>query len=101
MKSLKTILTGPDKWCKGLGFGPKGTCCLIGAAKQSFNCVPSIPFCLICDTLDASAKELFPDRMENIHLTASASFNDHPDTTFEDVIKVIEHAEAKLCSAST
>lgn len=45
--------------------------------------------------LDIKAKEMFPDRLGNENTAASAAFpqvNDHPDTTEEDILAVMEKA---------
>lgn len=42
--------------------------------------------------LDCVAADLFPDRAWVKDLTPSASVNDHPDTTFDDVRQVFEKA---------
>lgn len=50
----------------------------------------------VINTLAAVAERLFPGRTthfnDRFHLAPAAQFNDHPDTTLEDVKMVIKHA---------
>src|SRR2546422_1000714 len=45
---------------------------------------------------DIVAAELFPERIENYDsLRPAAAFNDHPDTTFDQVCKVIDEVNRR------
>lgn len=45
----------------------------------------------------AAIRTLFPERApEDPHAMGIISFNDHPDTTYEDVTLVLKHAEYHL-----
>jgi len=94
---LTDLFKGPEQWCKGrFARNIKGESvqpdsveayqwCVMGrwlilATKEPFN-----PLLQACN-------ELFPTRKSTDFGTMS-SFNDHPDTTFDDVQAVLERAE--------
>lgn len=75
-----------DGWCKGTAGLPDMPKCIIGAAM-----------CAGADVhdqraLDEVACEQYTDRLNHERLRPAAAFNDHPDTTFEDVERVLEKA---------
>lgn len=45
------------------------------------------------DKLRAAVKQLFPSRVNHPSRCEAATFNDHPETTFADIQKVLELAD--------
>ena len=76
-------------WQKG-GYGPAaGPNCIAGAAMYVEQ---TCPF----DILDKLVGEQYPERAKHqISLGITAFFNDHSDTTFTDVERVLEKAAVK------
>lgn len=74
-------------WHKGALRNPNGTeVCLVGAHVEAGVRGTD---CLIEDAIE----QLFPEQVAPPNgLRVVARFNDHPDTTFEDVILVLKHA---------
>jgi len=102
MKSVLEILKTEKQWTKDVGaLNKEGKptssidesaiqWCLVGAVKKLLyqtpaKDVPEIPFIMLTNAI----KKLYPDRGSTI-----GDFNDHPDTTFKDVVKVIKEAGA-------
>ena len=85
------ILSSPDKWTKG-AYARTKTDTIVGVLDEE-----ACKFCLdgallrcgldwdIKTSLEQAILELFPTKSEGI-----ISFNDHPDTTYEDVLEVLE-----------
>lgn len=74
---------------KGAAHGPNGSVCVVGACYEVGTRPTSI--------LDKIASEQFPDRVNGERpLRAIAAFNDHPDTTLDDVRVVLEKADIKF-----
>lgn len=101
MTRLSSILTGPDKWCKGSSARDEDgnpvlttsrSACMfcIGGAIAKISSGINNKF-LIRNKISKSIRKLFPGRGGQMHdVIEIEAFNDHPDTTFEDVQKVIE-----------
>lgn len=72
----------------------KGKACLLGTAELCSSSLGDfVSISAIGDRLAAVIAELFPDRKEGTgHWATVIKFNDHPDTTFEDVMLVVKHA---------
>lgn len=75
----------------------KGKACLQGTAEL---CGMERPLGItetlsaVADRLAAAITELFPERKEGLgHWDTIVKFNDHPDTTFEDVMMVVKTAK--------
>lgn len=91
MKLYETITA--ENWYKGAFVGPWGDRrCLLGHAlglglMEFHNAVNSPVF----KELAACARFLYPERTSGSDLDV-AFFNDHPDTTVEDVIRVCKLA---------
>lgn len=101
MKSLSDILTGPDKWTKGRSAADiydnvvlsssRSACkfCIGGAINRLGSGYDDE--CFVRSEIRKSIRKLFPCRGGQMHdVIEIEAFNDHPDTTFEDVMKVIE-----------
>ena len=101
---VSELLSSPEKWTKDWYFKDGNgnrisswkdrriTCyCLMGAG---FACYPDLSGETYHDTLVEVIRKLFPDRMKNCTQgNKVAYFNDHPDTTFEDVQRVLKEAD--------
>lgn len=94
MEKMRDLLRTEEDWCKGHYFhGCK--MCLLGASRKLSDLSEDTPFVFRGDTehysrtskLSAAIRKLFPKRP-----SAVSSFNDHPNTTFEDVCQVIKEA---------
>ena len=73
--------------------GIKGKACLRGTAElcqPRWNVEELAP---VADRLVAAITVLFPERLEQAHWGAVVAFNDHKDTTFEDVMLVVRRAK--------
>lgn len=72
----------------------KGRACLRGTAELCSAFMLSMhEHSQLADRLFAVIAELFPERITGkVHWAAVEIFNDHEDTTFEDVLLVIKHA---------
>lgn len=75
--------------------GVKGKACLRGTADlcnmmQPFGAGERLS--AVGDRLAAAIAELFPERLKEAHWDAVVKFNDHEDTTVEDVMLVVKHA---------
>jgi hypothetical protein len=88
------LLSDESKWTKGAIARDNGQPCPFNIGE----CWCAIGAALYCDIdeverarLDEVAKALFPDRVIGIFAMV-ANFNDHPDTTFEDVRRVLIEA---------
>lgn len=88
------ILSDPSKWTRNTYARSSngdpcdvrvGTCfCMYGAAKACGMDV--VPF---SDKLAALIRARYPQRMDDEY-DAIVSFNDHPDTTYEEVIAILK-----------
>lgn len=95
MKTIKELFTNKSKWIKGTswaklngdGCGPdQAECfCLSGAVALIYG----VNRHQIDMKLDEVANKLFPDRCNSGYI----SFNDHQNTTFEDILKVVNEAD--------
>jgi hypothetical protein len=86
-------------WRKGGMYGENGSACLIGAIDRVLARPSSSLECfdVARDTVLPVIREQFPDRLKpyrNSPTNSTARFNDHPDTTLDDVILVCEKARA-------
>lgn len=79
-----------ENWHKGSMFGPQpGQACLMG------HMIWGIPECVSTDTCERVRNAigvLYPER-GGATGKSMAGFNDHPDTTFEDVQRVLKFAD--------
>ena len=74
-----------DNWIKGsVGNGDKH--CLVG---HIWDMRPLVNVRPLYDAI----KMLYPERVGGIGGRTIAAFNDHPDTTFEDVQRVLKFAD--------
>lgn len=104
MKSLSDILTGPDKWTKNapavnaadeavLPYSDTACKFCLGGAVSRLNFRKSSwgdGTDYMRTRLVRAVRKLFPDRLGiPNNVVAIEAFNDHPDTTFEDVKMVI------------
>ena len=82
MKLYETITA--ENWKKGgIGVGP--THCLVGHLIYS-EADPSVVM-----PIHQAIRTLYPERVEGSRIMVA--FNDHPDTTFEDVQRVLKFAD--------
>lgn len=104
MKKLSELLTDESKWCKeALGRLADGTICeaanlsdavsncLLGAVCKIYPDETPARIDLI-QKLRKAHHKLFPDR--SCEFQSIFEFNDHPDTTFDDVQAVIKEVES-------
>lgn len=90
-KKLREVLRTKANWCKGTTRIKDGRCCLVGACGEATLPLESEEYSMVLGKLQTAVKQLFPDRTVTC-LSTIAGFNDHSDTTFEDVCRVIEEA---------
>lgn len=90
MKLYETINTG--NWTKKSTLREDGRRCVVG---HSWAIYPrkAIKLGRIYEDLDRAATLLFPDRVKGKVYRAVVNFNDHPDTTVEDVVRVCKVAD--------
>lgn len=94
-ETLRAMLDGwtEDKWFQGDTRGPSGSLCLYGRF-----CQVSRPATHYIDWrfLDEVVVQQWPDRVgDSVDSTGvTVLFNDHPDTTFADVVALVEKAAA-------
>ena len=70
----------------------KGRACLQGTAELC-DAGPLTMLSAIGDRLAAAIADLFPERMQGqAHWDTVVKFNDHEDTTFEDIMLVVKTA---------
>ena len=109
MKKLSEVLTDESKWCKGSPFNDLSgnpcsisnavKCCLLGATEIALDDTnPWFGYLLASRQLHENLRDgivkLYPNRCEgirdvNTNGAVIALFNDHPDTTFEDIKKLL------------
>lgn len=76
-------LEGGERWHKGEMYGPNNTACIYGALFETKN--------KNCRIVTNVALAQYPDRIElNNNKIYLAQFNDHPDTVWADVERVME-----------
>lgn len=75
-------------WTKGTLEDANGVC-IIGACLHAYRFFELSP---IRDVVE----EQYPERVKRPGFSPVAAFNDHPDTTLEDVILVLEKAAARF-----
>jgi hypothetical protein len=86
-EKLSLALPSEESWCKGKMYTCGGQCCLFGAVKLvTIGLIPAV---------GDAIKKHFGDRMGNIaeYGYLISSFNDHPETVWADVKKVIDEVE--------
>lgn len=84
-------------WTKGSSVNyASGAVCVASALAD--NCEPGQrTWTTAYKAILAAIGLLFPERVpEDPHIMEIVSFNDHPDTTYEDVVLVLKHAEYVL-----
>jgi hypothetical protein len=90
-------------WRKGGMYGEDGSACLIGAidrvlSRKQENSTRSALTCFqaASEIVLPVIREQFPERIGRYAVpnNPTARFNDHPDTTLDDVILVCEKARA-------
>lgn len=90
IEAVRARLDGGNRWIKGSLDDDAGGLCVVGACIDRDS----------MDLLDAVAAEMFPDRLGMIGLNGmamcpSASVNDHPDSDFTDVEKMLVEGIAR------
>lgn len=94
----------PGKWHKGSLYGPDDTACGLGhvikVASENSTDMPKIVFLPpeITDIMNKVALEQYPDRAirNDVLPHPFAQFNDHDDTTEDEVVAVMEKAAILL-----
>ena len=76
-------------WHKGSFYGPGDSSCILGASMSVGVKKGFLP------TLRPLIEDQYPDRAYSYLNGSVSSFNDHPDTTFTDVERVLEKAAVK------
>ena len=103
---LSDVLTGPEKWAKGMTFGRHiagvlivssqtekwDCCCLIGACHLTDHLNLSLEACVLALNELGFGPRSMPTR-ERQAKHPIALFNDHADTTWDDVSAVIQRAD--------
>lgn len=96
-----TELRKPHGWVKGtLGSWswPDGGVCLVGAIRRVLFFNPAGYYVggmrNAQGVMERIVREQFPERVRHMGGTVTPRFNDHPDTTLDDVILVCEKARA-------
>ena len=69
-----------------------GGACLEGSAELCGQ-QAGVDWLPVADFLVAAITDLFPERLRGAYWDAVVKFNDHPDTTFEDVMMVVKTAK--------
>ena len=87
---VSDVLTDESKWIKGHSSSPDGRFCL-GYAIQQATEGNARNFINVLYTVSQVIYALFPERITG-RTSTIVSFNDHPDTTFEDVQRVMKFA---------
>jgi hypothetical protein len=102
MSELRKILDGFDggrRWLKGHFRDSAGNRCILGAlgvlGSREFNTIQPV--------IEGVIAEQYPDRCIRVGpaydiqlIPSAAHFNDHPDTTWNDVERVFEKADLLL-----
>lgn len=83
---LKTV-----GWGKGLYVSSDGKRCLMGAISRASITQPMSNVRRTLTNIEDIILEQFPERFISLG-AITPNFNDHPDTTLEDVILVLEKA---------
>ncbi|MDE2472794.1 MAG: hypothetical protein KGL35_29745, partial [Bradyrhizobium sp.] len=78
--------------CKGHWGGGDMGVCLVGAVEGVHGWTLSMTD--VCGAVNPIVRELFPERADGSWFNPVFNFNDHPDTTADDVILVLEKARA-------
>lgn len=100
MNTIKELFTDDSKWIKGQSWRKKNgepcfveeaECfCLSGAVVRIYTNSHRGPIDI---KLDVAAKKLFPFRYyRSDGASGYIVVNDHPDTIFEDIMKIVEEA---------
>lgn len=89
-------------WTQGQFTDDKGAHCLQGALYEAYGCVPRSPGSLghtLTGELAADIRLLnetiaaeYPDRVGAVGISR---FNDHPETTIDDVVRVLEKSAVR------
>lgn len=81
-------------WTQGRFTGDGGAHCLQGALYAAHGCTPRRPGEVVAGDLSADIRLVnetiaaeYPDRFGAVGISR---FNDHPDTTVDDVVRVLE-----------
>ena len=85
-------------WIKGQAEDNEGHLCMIGAMMHALNGALSRAGMYWSQQLDIPTRiiaEQFPDRTRTTSLSPTSHFNDHPDTTLEDVLLVLDKSGRK------
>jgi hypothetical protein len=110
-RTVVELFTGhPERWTKGaLSRTPTGksvgvsralevrfdtaSWCLYGALCKVYEINPPAPFYVLVERCYKAMEELFPELFANGMPKSVNVFNDHPTTTFEDVLAVAIRAK--------
>ena len=96
-QKLSQIIT-EENWCQGVTFQGEKRACLIGHWCRQYNKADEYPITqksIVLRKLAKTIEKMFPERKRADAFSIAgriASFNDDPQTTVNDVIKVCKAA---------
>ena len=89
------LLSGPEKWCKGV-YHYNGRFCALGAITEVSNAwlYSDRRERISCRRANAADQRLWAALPSPIHYIAVCDYNDEPETTFEDIKALFQKAIA-------
>jgi hypothetical protein len=90
-KALEKLGPGGEYWIKGRSMDDEGNICLEEAVWEACQDVSARSYCAALAHLRPIVAERFPGRCPGLGKHVNP-FNDHPDTTWEDVALVLKEA---------
>ena len=89
-------------WTQGTFTGEDGSHCLQGALYEAHGCVPRRPGALghtltgdLADDIRLVNATIAAEYPERVGAVGISRFNDHPETTVDDVIRVLEKSAVR------
>lgn len=100
----EALTTLPGNWCQGRLEDNQGNMCVMGHLNRSIAGLDYYSdfsrshreYCKTYAVIKEVGREQFPERWTKAMDMSLTIFNDHPDTTEEDVILVMEKAAIKM-----
>lgn len=102
-KALTEVLTGPEKWTKGMTVDREGRCCMAGALMTAASTCTLDG--LVDYSLDTGKYALYMEVRKAVlkmlretqgRQSSIPFFNDDPERTFDEVREVLEKTRAAL-----
>ena len=84
-RSVLDILTDEGRWVKGVAATNQGWCLAVAVVKAGRTAHE-------LRAVEDAILVLFPERFNATAACPIIGFNDHPETTFEDVVRVVKVA---------